>query len=64
LVGEQLLRRLLDLLEEPTVVASLIDGRLKLLAQLREPLEPLLVGEILIQRVFQGHVCAAPVINS
>jgi hypothetical protein len=46
---------LLHLLEQSTVVACLIDRRLQFLAQLGKPLQPLLVGEILIQRVFEGH---------
>lgn len=55
LIGEQLLRGLLHLFEQSTVVARLIDRRLQFLAQLGQPLEPLLVREILIQRVFEGH---------
>jgi len=59
LVGEQFLCGLFDLFEQAPVVASLIDGRLQLFAQLGESLEPLLVREILVQRVFESHRVSA-----
>jgi hypothetical protein len=40
---------LLNLLEQPAVVSGLINCRLKLLAQLREPFEALPVGTILVE---------------
>jgi hypothetical protein len=55
LISQQFLRGLLYLFEQPSVVARLIDRRLQFLAQLGKPLQSLLVGEILIQRVFEGH---------
>jgi hypothetical protein len=55
LIGQQFLRGLLHLFEQSAMVARLIDCRLQFLAQLGQPLEPLLVREILIQRGFEGH---------
>ena len=42
------------------MIAGLIDRRLQLLAQLRETLETLLVGEILVQRIFHHRVYGSP----
>ena len=46
LICEQLLRGLFHLLEQPPVIARLLNGRLQLLAQMGEPFEPLLAREI------------------
>ena len=55
LVGQQLLRGLFHLLEQPSMIARLIDCILQLLALLREALEPLLICEILTQRILHHH---------
>jgi hypothetical protein len=55
LVARQFLRSLLYLLEQPPVIARLDDCGLQLLAQLRQALESLLVGEVLMQYGFHGH---------
>jgi hypothetical protein len=57
LIAQQFLRRLFHLLEQPSMITGLFDGRLQFLAQLRQAFEALLVREILVQRVFQGHRC-------
>lgn len=54
LVREQLLRGLFQLFEEPPIIAGPIDCGLQFLAELREPLEALLVGEILMQCGFHS----------
>lgn len=55
LVRQQFLRRLLDLLEQPSMIAGLIDRGLELLAEFCQTLQPLLLGERLIESVLQGH---------
>jgi hypothetical protein len=55
LIGEKLLCRLLELLQQPPMIAGPLDGCLQLFAQLRQPLEALLVREVLSQRMFNGH---------
>ena len=60
LVGPELLRSLLELFEQPAVITRLIDGCLQFLAQLGQPRQPLLVRQLLIERVFHGrHMSAA-----
>ena len=46
LVGQQLLSGLFDLLEQPPMIAGTFHRLLQLFAEPREPLQPLLVGEV------------------
>jgi len=55
LIREQLLRGLPHLLQEPALIARLIDSRLQLVAELRQTFEPLLIGQAVIQRVLERH---------
>jgi len=55
LVGQQILRGLFELFEQSSMIAGLIDCCLELFAQLGEPFEPLLVTEILVERLFHPH---------
>ena len=52
LIVQEFLRGLLYLLEQPPMIARLIDRGLQFVAQLRQALESLLVGEVLVQRGF------------
>ena len=54
-VGEQFLRCLLEFFQDAPLLARAVDGRLKLFAQFGEPLEALLVAEVLVQAVLQCH---------
>jgi hypothetical protein len=51
LIAEKLLRGLPDLLEQPAMIARLIDRRLQFFAQLGQSFDSLTFGEILTQRV-------------
>ena len=56
LVAQQLLRGEFYLLEQPSLVAGLVDGGLQFVAELGQTFQPLLIREIPIQRIFQGHL--------
>ena len=55
LIGQEFLRGLLHVLEQTPMIARLVDRGLQFVAQLRQPLESLLVGEGLIQSDFHSH---------
>ncbi len=57
LVVQEFLRGLLHLLEQPPMIARLVDRGLQFVAQLRQSLESLLVGEVLVQGDFPAIVC-------
>ena len=54
-VRQQFLRGLPHLLEEPAMIACLIDSRLQFITELRQTFQPLLIGEAFIQCVFERH---------
>jgi hypothetical protein len=61
-VGQEFLRRLLKFLQNTTLLASRVYRRLKFLAQFREPLQPLLIGQLLAEVVLQRH-CWCPALH-
>ena len=66
LISQQFLSGLFELLEQSSMIPCLIDRRLEFFAQLGQPFEPLLVREILVERVFHPHrrVIAGPLVTA